>query len=240
MASHGANVGLHDATIFWNELTDEDFGGVDHLYSNIDTADAVILATHGVGTRTPASCYDGPAGESPECDYTKWSALLTTSSGDPNGNCKASTSEMSVGNYQAEYFDVFACESLEKKGRTYTRDASYRLHQWHGFSGIAAVGSGTSDMLDDYVEDAFDGPAAMAWVENLTSWNHWGGTSDVCGTALVMGSSFPDAYDRALNEQYGVRDYADPNSTFSRFVYYGACDPPSPIPGPMSGWSWGG
>ena len=62
-----------------------------------------------------------------------------------------------------EFFDVVACESNEKRADFYPA-SSPRLPQWHGFSGIAGIGSVMTAGLADYIDDAQDGSAAIAWV----------------------------------------------------------------------------
>ena len=242
LAAHGVPLSAHDATIFWSELTDVTYGGDDANWGNADTADIAFIATHGVAERISPSGVNCYTTEDSRCTFGSWYALLTTTSGNPSGTCLANTDHMVIGNYNAEYLDTFSCESLEIRGESYEfwvttqLFASGSLHQWHGFTGTSASGHGTSDMTDDYIDDAFDGSAAVAWVVNLTSWDHWGGPADVCAVSYGRANSSTDLYYREWNERYGVTDYADPTGYIGGYLYYSSCDPNSPIPGTMGTW----
>jgi acyl-CoA synthetase (AMP-forming)/AMP-acid ligase II len=222
-----SSMSADDGTIFWTELTDPTLGGTDNVNDNIDSSDIAFLGTHGSGTTT--GCPNA-------CVYTEGNLQLTTTSGDPQGDCTGKVTSMRLGNSQAEYFDNFACNSLELRNNGFYNTAAAGLHQYHGYSGTTANGSGTEDFVDNYIRDAFNSSAAWAWVIQMTDYNHWGGTSDACAVSKIWGTSDADADYRGENERYGSGSYSDADTTFSYVYFLSDCDPPSPIPGAMGTW----
>lgn len=217
--NNGVSVGPNDYTIFWDEVADAASGGNDHDNDNLDTGDLVLISTHG-----------GIVGKN-NANPTALQFATTTKSNDPNGDCLVPTTQMRLGDDQSEFVDAFACHSAPRR---FVSSAAFRtmtpgLHQYHGFHGTMGTGTGTSTKLDDYLDDAFDGSASWAWVENETSLDHWGGEQDVCALSAVRGSTTSDANSRAAYERYnGGTNYSDPpvNSTAVWMQWLCGCESP--------------
>lgn len=220
-------LGPHDNTVFYDELTDASrdfFFGRDHVDNNIDTMDIMFLATHGIGW------HDGYA-------YINMGLQLSGYNLDPNSDClSGQVGEWNVGNNSVDYLDVFACNSLELANNGFVNGITTGLHQYHGHSGTVANGAGTEDKLDDYLDDAYVGSAAIAWVLELTSYDHWGDPADVCAVSLVYGNSYADADARIDYETYGGGSYARPTTDASMYIYLAACDPHDLKEGQMGTW----
>jgi hypothetical protein len=228
MSNHGATLGPIDEIAYWVEVTDADYGGADHTDSNVDTADTTLLAGHGSASWSPAGCEDTDS-----CTPVRWKFWLSRDDASPNG-CFARTNYMAVGENQLEYYDHLSCESAEPLLTDHLVAHTYRLHQWKGFTGISNTMMNV--YLNDYVEDAFDGPAAYAWIENLTLYDAWGqGTKDICATVLTRGNDGPDAGNRRAYENYGdpIWYYTDPTGGGWAWSYYCNCDPNHVNGGPI-------
>ena len=124
---------------------------------------------------------------------------------------------MKLGNNAAEFVDIFATSSAHMRAISNGVLVSLTpyLHQLHGYHGVTATGNGTSTTLDDYLDDAFDGPASLAWVENETDFDHWTeGGQDVCAVTMTRGNSGADASTRRSNERYdGGTNFSHPSPT---------------------------
>lgn len=235
MSNNGANVNANDITLFYSEFADGEFGtgGEDHINNNIDTADAVFIGTHGNCMWSPPT---DECGDDNNCICVNPIFMLTTTSGSPRANdCWVRISEMDLGDDVANIADFLACHSAERTAAYMILVHTHYLHQWHGYYGTSNGNSSkTSGEMDEYVEDAFDGAASYAWIENAVGWDCWtDSTKDCCPISMVRGNSENDADYRLENEDYHD-NMTHPYGSYLISHYYGSCDPPHPNgPGPM-------
>lgn len=230
----GIPLSANDGTIDAREVTDPAFGGQDNVNENLDTADIALLATHGDAHLNDCD----PSPTDAECSNTVWLGMETNRESDPQGDCLWWTPEMYLGNTRTNYFDAFACNSLELTWTNdYQSDVAFGLHQWHGFAGTMGTGTGTSTDLDNYVNASWYNGAAYSWIHWETEFDKWptSGT-DVCGVSRTWGNSHADADTRRLQERYSDGTWSDPGWLYSKVIYFNQCDPPSPIPGPLGSW----
>jgi hypothetical protein len=216
VAGHTVNLGPNDATIFWSEIADGDVvsGGEDDINDNLDTADLVIIGTHGGIVGSVAS----PTG---------FSLSTTTTSGNPGGDCTVQSNEMTLGDDGANFVDFYGCSVVNHElwRLTNTFETVTRLvHQVHGFNGTMTDRVGI--YVDDYIDDAFDGSATWAWVDNLTDYEHWtAGGADVCAVSVVRGTSWNDALTRVNTERYdGGTNFSNVVGGVSRYAHICGCE----------------
>lgn len=236
IASHGVPLSQNDSTIWFKELADPMVtGGQDNIEENIDTAHISFLATHG-------AAYYNACSTPTTCSTSGVKYIQTSQSGAPDGDCATAHgrhtngtwyAEMRIGNSQINYFDNFACNSLNLTWTNdYQSDIAHGVHQWHGFAGIASNGAGTDNEFDDYVNAAYSSSASQSWVIWLTSRDHWGTENvDVCATSRTWGNSDQDTANREMFENYGGGSFGDANTTNSLYTFFADCNPQSPIQG---------
>jgi hypothetical protein len=218
VAGHTVTLGPNDGTIFWSELAEYDkaAGGEDHINDNMDTADLMIIGTHG-GIRG--------GNEHPDA----FTLTTTTRSGNPHSTCDISSDEMELGNDRAVFVDFYGCSivnfMLWRDTDTF-ETVTERVHQVHGFNGTMSEGGPIGANMDDYIDDAFDGAAMLAWVLNETHFHHWSPTSaDVCGVSVVRGLDRHDADVRADNERYdGGVNWLDVSGGTSDYLHVCNCE----------------
>jgi hypothetical protein len=235
-------MGADDGTISWTELYDGSFSGNDEINWNVDTGDLGLLSTHG-DPKWHGACPKGSSDHT-NCQSYEWHARLTSvMSGVTPDACwpQVTDDAMRLGDSggETEYFDAWACGSGEIIRETdYLSEVAAGLHQWHGFAGSTANGTGTSSTIDDYIDDAFDGSAAYAWLTNETAFDFFnsGPFADVCAVPFVWGTSFTDSDTRMDNEKYGSGSYSDANTTYVTSIYYADCDPADALEYAMKYW----
>lgn len=211
-------LGPNDNTVFWSEMADPVFGGQDNINSNADTADMLFIAGHGGGTCGTHNC-----------TQTDWSFHLTTSSGAPDNECAwHSASAAKIGNFNAEFVVAFACFGMEPTYTPILNNKTPFLHQWYGFTGTMATGTGTSDHTDDFINESFlsGSSAALEWLENELSKGHWGGTADVCPTVMIRGSSKGDYEHRRDREHFIETSFSHPTGAWTQTIFNCGCNPP--------------
>lgn len=204
-----------DGTIFAAEVTDASLvaWGEDHTDANLDDGDATLLVTHG-GSNV---------------NYY-WIAALTTDNGNGawNGDCQSYSTQMEVGDNDAEFFHTLSCRSA-CWGIVYDSTNGYHLmadalHQFGGFHGTANTGNWNK--VNDFAEDAWTSAdsVAWAWIENLTYFDYFGENKDLCAVNISKGNDDTHALSRANYEDYGS-GYADTDGDGDWYRFYCGCDP---------------
>lgn len=231
MVTKGVTTHFTDTNPAWAELADAAFGGRDHKYDNLDSKHAAYLGGHGRPIWQDENC-----DATDDCVAIGWEFSLVTESESPT-YCwfvsKFGMNSLRLGDDYAMYIDVDSCYSNEPSLSTWLGSVNQGLHQWHGFYGVENPGNNAP--MNDYVEAAFEGPAAYAWVEHMTYFDYFPSTGkDLCATSLTRGNTNVDALDRNNNEQYGTGSYSDPTADQAwAYLYYCDCDPNHPNERPI-------
>lgn len=218
LSGKSVSLGPNDVTMYAEELTEWP-SGKDHIESNADTSDITLLSSHG------RYLFDGstwPACESTHsCTVGNFGIGLSSLDFNPNGTCEAYLSEMQIGNDQTEYIDVMTCESSDVTMVSVLMNHTINLRQWHGFRGTSntMVGSDTGK----YINAAFSGAAAYAWLTKMTRWNAWNDGYDICAESLVRGDSNADVTSRINNEKYKDGIFWDSYNSSSGLLRYTSC-----------------
>lgn len=103
-------------------------------------------------------------------------------------------------------------------------DHTYRLHKWHGFYGMSNTMVGVD--LDNFIDDAQDSSATMAWLNKQVRWDPWGDGYDICPTSTTRGNDNVEAQERSGSETYSWRNsWSDPRGPGRWYVYWNNCTP---------------
>lgn len=216
LAEHWA-VAVADGDVYGRELCDDDLNASctgDSGTYDVDTGDSAYIATHGGGLgqfMVSSSSYN-PGGVGNMTRPTYWE----------------------LGESSIEYFETTACNSLDYADPTLLKSIVRGLHQWHGVHGEASIPY-SHQHIADYIDDAMDGSASLAWITTLTVFDIWPETGeDMCAMSAISGSTIADCNARRANETYyNPQSYSDPpaNETVI-YHYYCNCDPRSAAPTP--------
>jgi hypothetical protein len=202
MADHGwsQNGRRKNADVKKRHLCDVDAGEGYEYCTDVtaaDDADALMIFTHGADR-------DG-----------YWGGLLNTYN---ENNCFIELDEMYLGDTDTEFLHLSSCfsaddENLSRARRVFSDPndgANGRLHQLTGFHGVMWIGEGWVGEYEDFADDAFDGPLAYAWVDNLYESdvkNNW----DSCPVAMAVSRTAGDCLLRLTLERYNFI-FPDPDA----------------------------
>lgn len=220
--SHGVTCGL-DNLVYASELADSArvSWGDDTGSLNVDENDMTLISLHG-GVRPVY--YDSYDDGSPSYTLDRTLFLLGNEGG--NGNteaegCYTYGRDMYIGNGDVEFVHAVSCQSLQYEAiwNNQMVGLSRKIHQYGGFHGNVAMAA--TAFADDFAEDAFDGPVAWAWLDNMRI------STTTCPTSAIMGDNQTNSHTRRDSETYNYpEDYDDPDTTpFLNIYFYGYCNP---------------
>ncbi len=167
--------------------------GGDHSPGNIDEADASFVCSH--GNHFPDTCY-GLHVRMNEAGFA---------------DCFVHQQDMFLGNSDLEFLVLFTCHSMCQVnwwGACGWGDEFDRLHQLLGFHGSTYASLATVGGIRDFVDDAFNGPLAITWLDHMY-YAPFGPNNDRCPVARAIGDSASDVTTRQSNEEYDSV-YPDP------------------------------
>jgi hypothetical protein len=151
--------------------------------SYLDDADAAMLFWHG---SEDGDVYRGK--------------MRLDESGD--GDCRVREDEMDLGDQDLEFLALSSCQSLDDNQWKQWWKSFKGLHQLDGFHGLMWISSGRVSDYRNFAEDAFDGPIADAWLDNLYDTNIGDDNVDQCPVAYGVGNGRTDLWNRIDHERY--------------------------------------
>lgn len=217
MDDYWSTTGL-DYYVYASEIADNNVApswGDDDAYGNLDGGDATFFTTHGVN----------------KSSYLK--LMLTSDSGNDGGTvCATRSTEMRMGDADAEFVHIGACHSGDwdlVTSSAIKNAMADSLHQYGGFHGDWWTNG--NEAGGDFAEEGLTttGGLSIAWIENMTEWNIHG-SDDNCAINLVQGTSQSDALYRKNYEDYNPTQFNDPDGEWIKYHFYCNCDPSSGSP----------
>lgn len=163
-----------------------------HDSGYLDDADAALLFWHG---SEDGDVYRGK--------------MRVNEAGD--GDCRLREDEMDLGDSDLEFLTLSSCQSLDDNQWKQWWKSFKGLHQLDGFHGLMWISSGRADDYEDFAEDAFDGPMADAWLDNLYDTGIGDDNVDQCPVAYGVGNGRTDLWNRMDNERYD-NIFSDPTT----------------------------
>jgi len=128
-----------------------------------------------------------------------------------SGDCRLREDEMDLGDSDLEFLALSSCQSLDDNQWKQWWKSFKGLHQLDGFHGLMWISSGRVSDYRNFAEDAFDGPIADAWLDNLYDTNIGDDNVDQCPVAYGVGNGRTDLWDRMDHERYDNRK-SDPTT----------------------------